>query len=141
MPAKAGITRVYSERIDSGRVARVAAVLEKNTGLRFSDQDLYVNVAGGMRLQEPGIDLALAAALYSARSGLALPSGSALAGELSLAGEVRPIRQMRRRARAARALGLDFVLGPGGEEGEGKEWKAVSDIRAALKLLAGDKKA
>jgi DNA repair protein RadA/Sms len=141
VPAKAGITRVYSERIDSGRVARVAAVLEKNTGLRFSDQDLYVNVAGGMRLQEPGIDLALAAALYSARSGLALPSGSALAGELSLAGEVRPIRQMRRRARAARALGLDFVLGPGGEEGEGKEWKAVSDIRAALKLLAGDKKA
>ena len=98
VPAKAGLTRVYSERIDSGRVARIAAVLEKHTGLRFSDQDIYVNVAGGMRLTEPGIDLALAAALYSARSGLALPAGSALAGELSLAGEVRPVRQMRRRA-------------------------------------------
>lgn len=141
VPAKAGLTRVYSERIDSGRVARVAAVLEKNTGLRFSDQDLYVNVAGGMRLTEPGIDLALAAALYSARAGLALPAGSVLAGELSLAGEVRPVRQMRRRARAARALGLDFVLGPGGEEGEGKEWKVVGDARGALKALFGDRAA
>jgi DNA repair protein RadA/Sms len=145
VPAKAGLTRVYSERIDAGRVARVAAVLEKSTGLRFSDQDLYVNVAGGIRLQEPGIDLALAAALYSARAGLALPAGSALAGELSLAGEVRPVRQMRRRARAARALGLDLVIGPDGEgpaaEGGGREWKAVSDVRAALKLLFGDAKA
>ena len=141
VPAKAGLSRIYSERIDSGRVARVAAVLEKNTGLHFSDQDLYVNVAGGMRLAEPGIDLALAAALYSARTGLALPDASALAGELSLAGEVRPVRQMRRRARAARALGLDFVLGPGGEEGEGKEWRAVADARAALKALFGERAA
>ena len=139
VPAKAGLTRVYSERIDAARVSRVAAVLEKHTGLRFSDQDLYVNVAGGIRLTEPGIDLALAAALYSARGGTALPNGSALAGELSLAGEVRPVRQMRRRARAAKALGLDLVLGPpeGGEEGTVKEWKAVSDIGAALKELFG----
>jgi DNA repair protein RadA/Sms len=162
VPAKAGITRVYSERIDSGRVARVAAVLEKSTGLRFSDHDIYVNVAGGMRLQEPGIDLALAAALYSARAGLALPAGSALAGELSLAGEVRPVRQMRRRARAARALGLGLVIGPAGEEGGASsgaaagaaagaaggavsgagdgDWKPVADARAALKLLFGDRK-
>ncbi len=140
VPAKAGFTRIYSERIDAGRVARVAAVLEKCTGLRFSDQDLYVNVAGGMRLGEPGIDLALAAALYSARSNLALPAASALAGELSLAGEVRPVRQMRRRARAAAALGLNLVLGPGGEEGEGKEWKVVVDARSALKILFGERK-
>lgn len=112
VPAKAGLTRVYSERIDAARVSRVAAVLEKHTGARFSDQDLYVNVAGGMRLTEPGIDLALACALYSARSGLSLPVEAALAGELSLAGEVRPVRQMRRRARAAAALGFGMVLGP-----------------------------
>ena len=142
VPAKAGLSRVYSERIDSGRVARVAAVLEKHTGMRFSDQDLYVNVAGGIRLTEPGIDLPLAAALYSARSGTALPDGSALAGELSLAGELRPVRQMRRRARAAKALGLGLVLGPaGGEEGEGKEWRVARDIREALKALLGGKSA
>jgi DNA repair protein RadA/Sms len=138
VPAKAGLTRVYSERIDSGRVSRIAAVLEKQTGLRFSDQDIYVNVAGGMRLTEPGIDLPLAAALYSARTGLSLPRASALAGELSLAGEVRPVRQMRRRARAAKSLGLGAVIGPDGDEGAGSEWKGVRDIREALKGLFGE---
>ncbi|MGB4571240.1 MAG: DNA repair protein RadA [Rectinemataceae bacterium] len=112
VPAKGGFTRVFSDRIDASRVARIAAVLEKRTGMRFSDQDLYVNVAGGVKLQEPGIDLALACALYSARSGEALPSATALAGELSLAGEVRPVRQMRRRARSAEALGFTRVFGP-----------------------------
>jgi len=140
VPAKAGLTRVYSERIDSGRVSRIAAVLEKQTGLHFSDQDIYVNVAGGMKLSEPGIDLPLAAALYSARTGLALPENSALAGELSLAGEIRPVRQMARRARAAKALGLAAVFGPAGDEGAGKEWRVADDIRGALKLLFGNTK-
>ena len=88
------MSRVYSERIDAARVSRVAAVLEKHAGLKFSDQDVYVNVAGGMRLLEPGIDAALAVALYSARTGLAVPAQSCLAGELSLAGELRPVRRM-----------------------------------------------
>jgi DNA repair protein RadA/Sms len=112
VPAKAGITRVYSDRVDASRVARIAAVIEKQTGLQLSDQDLYINVAGGVRLTEPGVDLALAAALYSARTGQALPKGVALAGELSLAGEVRPVRQMGRREKAARNLGFVRVLGP-----------------------------
>jgi DNA repair protein RadA/Sms len=137
VPAKAGLTRVYSERIDTARVSRVAAVLEKQTGMRFSDQDLYVNVAGGMRLTEPGIDLALACALFSARSGTSLPPGAALAGELSLAGEVRPVRQMRRRARAAEALGFSLVVGPVEEERpkEASAWNRVASLREALKLL------
>lgn len=122
--AKAGLTRVYSDRIESARVSRIAAVLEKHAGLRFSDQDIYVNVAGGMRLSEPGIDLALMAALWSARTGTALRSGTALAGELSLAGEVRPVTRMRQRARAAAGLGFGTILGPrealrGGESDEG----------------------
>ncbi|MFH2112911.1 MAG: magnesium chelatase domain-containing protein, partial [Spirochaetota bacterium] len=112
VPGKAAMSRVYSERVEPARVARVAAVLEKHAGIRLSDQDLYVNVAGGIRLAEPGIDLALAAALYSARSGLALPAATALAGELSLAGEVRPVARMRGRARAARALGFTRIYGP-----------------------------
>ncbi|HUX42891.1 MAG TPA: DNA repair protein RadA [Rectinemataceae bacterium] len=110
--AKAGLTRVYSDRIETARVSRVAAVLEKHAGLRFSDQDIYVNVAGGMRLSEPGIDFALMAALWSARTGSALRSGLALAGELSLAGELRPVTRMSQRAKAALGLGFDRVLGP-----------------------------
>ncbi|HTX71481.1 MAG TPA: DNA repair protein RadA [Rectinemataceae bacterium] len=149
VPAKAGLTRVYSERIDAARVSRVAAVLEKHAGARFSDQDLYVNVAGGMRLVEPGIDLALASALYSARSGLGLPGGAALVGELSLAGELRPVRQMRKRARAAVSLGFTTIIGPSNdfengrsEEGKGTaEWTGVADLKAALRLLFGSKAA
>lgn len=135
VPAKAGITRVYSDRIDASRVARIAAVIEKQTGLRLSDQDLYINVAGGVRLAEPGIDLALAAALYSARTGQPLPKEAALAGELSLAGEVRPIRQMDKRARAARALGFSTVLGPG-EAKQGKsEWIMADSLKASIRAL------
>lgn len=135
---KSSLSRVFSDRIDAARVSRVAAVLEKHVGLRFSDQDLYVNVAGGMRLAEPGIDLALAAALYSARTGLALPAGVALAGELSLAGEVRPARRMRGRARAARALGFDRIVGPedGAKLAEPAEaWLAVRGVAEAVKEL------
>jgi DNA repair protein RadA/Sms len=144
VPAKAGLTRVYSERIDAGRVSRIAAVLEKHTGLRFSDQDIYVNVAGGMRLTEPGIDLALACALYSARSNTALPANTALFGELSLAGELRPVRQMRRRAKAGIALGFTRIVGPSADapsEGiprsEAAIWVRTADIKGALKALFG----
>ena len=152
VPAKAGITRVYSDRIDASRVARIAAVMEKQTGLRLSDQDIYINVAGGVRLAEPGIDLALAAALYSARTGQPLPKEAALAGELSLAGELRPVRQMGKRARAARALGFAIILGPAEtkygdrEDGEtppsgkagagaGTAWTQADSLKAAIRAL------
>ena len=110
VPAKASVSRVYSEKIDSGRVARVAAVLEKRCGLRFSDQDLYVNVAGGIKLSESSIDAALAAALYSARTDLALENNVAVFGELSLAGEIRPVSKSRQRIKNSESLGFAKVL-------------------------------
>jgi len=76
VPAKGSVSRSFSDRIDNRRVSRVAAVLEKHVGVRFSDQDVYVNVAGGMRIQDVAIDLPLALALYSARTGLTLPAGT-----------------------------------------------------------------
>jgi len=144
VPGKASLSRVYSERIEPARVARVAAVLEKHAGLRLSDQDIYVNVSGGIRLAEPGVDLALAAALYSARTGLALPAGTALAGELSLAGEVRPVRRMAGRVRAAKAMGLGRVIGPsesGSPELAGQDradaWERVTTVGATVRALFG----
>jgi len=139
VPGKAALSRVYSDRIEAARVARVAAVLEKHLGLKLSDQDIYVNVAGGIRLAEPGVDLALAAALYSARTGLALPAGSVLAGEVSLAGEVRPVRRMAGRARAAKAMGLNRVIGPPllSEKATQDTWDQVASIGAAIRSLFG----
>ena len=112
IPAKGTVSRVFSERIDSGRVSRIAAALEKHLGLRLSDQDLYVNVAGGIRINEVGVELALACALYSARTGLALPSGLVIAGELSLTGELRPVSRLASRIKTAGGLGFASFLGP-----------------------------
>jgi len=141
IPAKGSVSRVFSDKIDSGRVSRVAASLEKHLGLRLSDQDLYVNVAGGIRITEVGVELALALALYSARTGLPLPAGLAIGGELSLTGELRPVARLAGRARAARGLGFQDFLGPKGadprEGGEQAELKAAADIKAAVALAYG----
>jgi DNA repair protein RadA/Sms len=113
VPAKSGYSRVYSDRIDNARVSRVAAVLEKHVGIPISDHDLYVNVAGGIRLNEVGIELPLALALYSAVTGSALKSGLVAVGELSLAGEVRPVRYLDSRIKASDDMGFLELICPG----------------------------
>jgi len=110
VPAKASNSRIYSEKIDSGRVARVAAVIEKRCGIHFSDQDIYVNVAGGVRLTESSIDAALAAALYSARTDIPLENNTVVFGELSLAGEIRPVTKAKQRSKSASQLGFTNIL-------------------------------
>lgn len=112
VPAKSGYSRINSDRIDSARVSRVAAILEKHVGLTFSDNDIYVNVAGGIRVSEVGIELPLAFALFSARTGKALKRGLASAGELSLAGEVRTISHIEKRLSAADQMGFTEFAGP-----------------------------
>lgn len=128
--AKASVSRIYSEKIDSGRVARVAAVIEKRCGLCFSDQDIYVNVAGGIKLSESSIDAALAAALYSARTDIAVKNGTAVFGELSLAGEVRPVNKTKQRIKAAEGLGFSNILAPADDDKSG-----ISDIKALIKTI------
>ena len=112
VPAKSGLSRVYSDRIDSARINRVAAILERHAGVRLSDQDIYVNVAGGMKINEVSIELAVALALYSARSGKALPPNLVSFGELSLAGEVRPVAFLEKRIKASNDLGFTNILSP-----------------------------
>ncbi|MCQ2610384.1 MAG: DNA repair protein RadA [Treponema sp.] len=133
VPAKSSVTRVFSDKIDSARVSRVAAVLEKRTGLRFSDQDIYINVAGGVRLTESAIDTALAASLYSARTNVAVSAKTVLIGELSLAGEIRPVGRIKARAKTAASLGYDCVVAPEKEEGV----KVVKDIKNLVKEIFG----
>jgi DNA repair protein RadA/Sms len=140
VPAKGAMSRVFSDKIDSSRVSRVAAVLEKHLGLRLSDQDLYVNVAGGIRINEVGVELALACAVHSARTGIALPAGLVIAGELSLTGEIRPVRRLAGRIKTARSLGFTGFLGPAPEAAESTsgsepDLKIAGDIKTAVKLL------
>jgi len=153
VPAKGSMSRVFSDRIDSARVSRVAAVIEKHLGLRLSDQDLYINVAGGIRITEVGVELALACALYSARTGIPAPAKTAIAGELSLAGEVRPLRRLPGRVRTAGNLGFTEFLAPiasaddpqpgaqsaGGEALSSEGFSGVRNIKAAVEKLFGGK--
>ena len=107
VPAKGGSGRVYADRMDNARVSRVAAVLERHAGLKLSDQDIYVNVAGGLRIADTGAELALALALFSARAEKPLPADLVSVGEVSLAGEIRPVTHLRRRVKTAADTGLE----------------------------------
>ena len=131
VPAKASLTRVYSDNIDSARVSRVAAVLEKRLGLRFSDQDIYINVAGGIKIKDSAVDAALAAALYSARTDLALEDGLCIAGEISLAGEIRPVQHLKQRIKTAKELGFEKIVAPE-KEGNSAVVRNVKDLVATL---------
>ena len=141
IPAKGAVSRVFSDKIDSARVSRVAAALEKHLGLRLSDQDLYVNVAGGIRINEVGVELALACALYSARTGLPLPAGLVIAGELSLTGEIRPVRRLAGRIQTAANLGFTGFAGPAPEtrhsQGAKIQLQTAGAIKSLIKLIYG----
>ena len=137
--AMGSVSRTFSDRVDPRRVSRVAAVLERHVGLRFSDQDLYVNVAGGVRAQDVGLDVALALALYSARTGIAVPAGLTAVGELSLAGEIRSVAQREQRLRAAFDLGFTRCIGPSGRDERG--WIVADTVGAAVQaaFAGGDR--
>ncbi len=97
---------------DSGRMAMLLAVLEARCGLNFSSAEVYLNVAGGYRLADPAADLAVAAALVSAAADRPLPDRSVWLGEVSLAGEVRPVAHGGLRLREAGKLGFSIAYGP-----------------------------
>jgi DNA repair protein RadA/Sms len=97
---------------DSGRLAMVLAVLEARCGLAFGDRDVYLNVAGGLRITEPAADLAAAAALASSALDQALPQDCVVFGEISLSGEVRSVSRMDSRLKEAAKLGFRRALGP-----------------------------
>ena len=101
--------------VDRNRLALVLAVLTRHAGISLSAADVFVNVAGGIRVDEPGADLAIALAVASAHSGRALEAdGKPLAcfGEIGLTGEIRYVAHADRRVAEARKFGLGRVLGP-----------------------------
>ena len=97
--------------VDPSRVAMIIAVLERRAGLRqLGEHDVYVSTVGGVRLAEPGADLAIAVAIASAMRDRAVPHELAAFGEISLAGEVRPVTSAKQRGGEARRLGYTTIL-------------------------------
>ncbi|WP_050930517.1 DNA repair protein RadA [Aestuariivita boseongensis] len=99
---------------DGGRLAMILAVLEARCGIPFAGLDVYLNVAGGLKISEPAADLAVAAALLSAREDAALPADTVVFGEISLSGALRPAPQTENRLKEAQKLGFSGAIAPAG---------------------------
>lgn len=97
---------------DAGRLAMILAVLETRCGLRFSDKEVYLSVAGGIRIHEPAADLAVAAALMSALYDQPVPHEAVMFGEIGLSGEIRPVSRMEARLKEAEKLGFKAAYLP-----------------------------
>ena len=100
--------------IDYNKMALIIAVLEKHTKLKLSTQDIYVNVAGGMKLTEPAIDLSIAAAIASSLGDFIIPSDTVAIGEIGLTGEIRSVTAMDKRINEAEKLGFKRIIVPYG---------------------------
>jgi DNA repair protein RadA/Sms len=97
---------------DQARLSMILAVLEARCGISFAGKDVYLNVAGGLRINEPAADLAVAAALLSATTGVPLPPNTVVFGEIGLSGEVRAVNQMDARLKEAAKLGFEGAFMP-----------------------------
>lgn len=116
--------------LDPRRVDVVLAVLERRLDLTLGGLDIFVNLAGGLKVPDPGLDLAVALAVYSAVVGKALPANVATFGEVGLAGEVRTVTSAIRRAEEAGRAGYTHLVVPPGVQGGG-----VASVEDALKVL------
>ena len=113
-PTSLGTPRRTVVGWDSGRLAMVLAVLDTRCNLSLSSCDVYLNVAGGLRIYEPAADLAVATALISSYCNVAARFDSAVFGEISLSGEVRTVAQSDKRLKEATKLGLTHAIVPAG---------------------------
>ena len=111
-PSRLGTPRRAVVGWDSARLAMVLAVMEARCGMVISGQDVYLNIAGGLRITEPAADLAVAAALMSSMSATAIPADTVIFGEIGLGGEVRPVGKMPMRLKEAEKLGFQRAMTP-----------------------------
>jgi len=130
-----GYPKRAASGIDLNRLNLLVAMLERRTKLNLSDQDIYINIVGGIRLQDPAADLAICMAIGSAAKGLQLKQNAAVFGEVGLSGEVRHVPFIEKRVSEAKKLGFDVAIGPKGRDPKTAKdsfLHAVPDVRTAL---------
>ncbi len=138
-PSGYGSPRRATTGIDTNRLLMLIAVLARHAGLNLTGHDVYVNVAGGLRIDEPAADLAVAAALASSLRERPVQAGLAIAGEVALSGRLRAAVRAERRHAEARRLGFARLLtGRGGGGGRLEGIETASDIRDALRIALVD---
>lgn len=97
---------------DSKRMNMLLAVLEKRVGFKLAQKDVFLNIAGGLKVADPALDLAVIAAILSSNVDMAIPAGVCLSGEVGLSGEIRPVTRMEQRVREAEKLGMRQIFIP-----------------------------
>jgi len=135
-PSPLGTPRRTTVGWDSNRLAMILAVLEARAGVTIGANDVYLNVAGGLKVREPAADLAVAAALLSSLTGTVIPHGTAVFGEVALSGAIRPVGQTEARLKEAQKLGLrEAVVAAATEQASFKGLK-VKSIETISDLVA-----
>jgi DNA repair protein RadA/Sms len=104
-----GVPQRSSTGFDLRRLSMLLAVLEKRCGFRLSIKDVFINIAGGIRVEDPGIDLALVCAILSSNEDLPIPQTAAFAAEVGLTGEIRPVNRIEQRISEAEKLGFEKI--------------------------------
>jgi DNA repair protein RadA/Sms len=137
-PSSLGTPRRAVVGWDQNRLSMVLAVLEAHCGVRLSGHDVYLNVAGGLRIQEPAADLAAAAALVSSLANAPLPADAVYFGEVSLSGAVRPVAQSAARLKEAHKLGFARAIVPEAARAEarGEGALALEPVTSLATLVA-----
>ena len=139
-PANFGSPRWLTTGVEKNRVSLILAVLDKRVGLHIQNSDVFVNIAGGVSVNEPGIDLGVAIAIASNYRDHPVSSGTVVIGEVGLGGEVRAVSQIEKRIHEAAKLGFSRVLFPeqnqkGLEIRDQIEMVSIRDIHTALSLV------
>jgi DNA repair protein RadA/Sms len=130
------IVRRIANGVDINRLHMLIAVLEKRANLKFSQSDVFVNVAGGIRVSEPAADLGLALSIVSNSNNRPLPDGLVVIGELGLAGEVRRVGQLERRLVEAARHGLSRALIPAGAKAGRPSGLEVIEVRTLAEAIS-----
>jgi DNA repair protein RadA/Sms len=141
-PTDLAMPRRVATGVDPKRLAMIVAVVTRHGGIALGSADVFVNVAGGVRIDEPGADLAVALAIASAAKNVALPAGTAAFGELGLTGRLRPATQAERRLEECAKLGLADVIVPAATKSKrGVNAKPVDTLKQAIGAALASKPA
>jgi DNA repair protein RadA/Sms len=133
-PTDLAMPRRVATGVDPKRLAMIVAVLSRHASIALGQADVFVNVAGGVRIDEPGADLAVALAIASAARRVPVKEGLAAFGEIGLTGRLRPATQADRRLEECAKLGLAAVVAPAGTSARGKiHVDAAETLRAAIR--------
>ncbi len=134
-----GTPQRSSTGFDARRLNMLLAVLEKRVGFKLLQKDVFVNIAGGLRVNDPAIDLAVLAAVLSSNMDIALDEEICITGEVGLAGEIRPVNRIDQRIREAEKLGFQRIIVPSGQKYDARNLKIkvveVSRVADAFKIL------